>query len=161
MYVWSTSRTITQARSPHSLPPTPRTREKGRERKGEREKERERTVPMEGHASLQEVRVEIAGVVKQIGRVEFNSNAVEAAIAGKGTYRGYSGEDVFLKSNLRVVQREMMKQLRRRERSLTHRKRKLEANLGLAALATQTPQPAAAAVGEQSRERHSVFQQHA
>lgn len=117
---------------------------------------------MEGHANLQEVRVEIAAVVKQIDRVEFNSNAVEAAIAGKGTYRGYSGEDVFLKSNLRVVQREMMKQLRRRERSLTHRKRRLEAKLGLAALESQNPQPPAADVGEQqSRERHPVFQQHA
>lgn len=116
----------------------------------------------EDHASLREVRVEIAAVVKQIDRVEFNSNAVEAAIAGKGTYRGYSGEDVFLKSNLRVVQREMMKQLRRTERSLTHRKRRLEAKLGLAELASQNPQPAATAVGEQqSRKRHPVFQQQA
>lgn len=108
---------------------------------------------VEDDASLREVHVAIAAVMKQINRVECNSNAVEAAIAGKGTYRGYSGEDVFLKSNLRIVQKEMMKQLRRRERSLKHRKRGLEAKLGMVAPAS--PQQAAATtvdvtdVGEQ------------
>lgn len=100
-------------------------------------------MPVIDGAKLQEVQAEIDAVVKQIKRVEFNSNAVEAAIAGHGTYRGYSGEDVFLKNNLSVVQKEMMKQLKRKERSLTHKRQKLEVELGIARATPPVPQPEA------------------
>lgn len=73
-------------------------------------------------ATLQQVQVELDDIIKQIVKVQANSTAVEAAIAGKGTYRGYSGEDVFLKHNLWAVQKEMMKQLRRQERKLVKQK---------------------------------------
>lgn len=73
-------------------------------------------------ASLQRVQVELDEIVNQIVKVQANSTAVEAAIAGKGTYRGYSGEDVFLKHNLWAVQKEMLKQLRRQERKLVKEK---------------------------------------
>lgn len=103
-------------------------------------------------AKLQEVLAEIDAVSNQINRVEFNSSAVEAAIAGHGTYRGYSGEDVFLKNNLSVVQKEMMKQLKRRKRGLMNQKRILEVDVGIVGPASPAPQPAAStgatAVGE-------------
>lgn len=78
-----------------------------------------------GDPTIQEIEKELAAVVKQIGKVETNASAVEAAIAGHGTYRGYSGEDVFLKNNLRVVQKEMMKQLQRKQKGLITKKHQL------------------------------------
>lgn len=84
----------------------------------------------EEKSSLPELEKELAAVSKQIGKVEMNAVAVEDAIAGHGTYRGYSGEDVFLRHNLRVVQREMVKQLRRKERDLKSRKRQLVSRMG-------------------------------
>lgn len=76
-------------------------------------------------AKLEKVESELDDVVKQVAKVVANSNAVEAAIAGKGTYRGYSGEDVFLKNNLWAVQKEMLKQLRRKQRKLVKQKQQL------------------------------------
>ncbi|CAM9143068.1 unnamed protein product [Ectocarpus sp. 4 AP-2014] len=80
---------------------------------------------MTSDAQLQQLQLEIDDVSKQVTKVLINSSAVEAAIAGKGTYRGYSGEDVFLKHNLWAVQKEMLKQLRRRERKLEKQKLQL------------------------------------
>lgn len=80
---------------------------------------------MGDNPKLQQLQVEIDDVAKQIVKVLANSTAVEAAIAGNGTYRGYSGEDVFLKHNLWAVQREMMKQLRRQQRKLEKQKSQL------------------------------------
>lgn len=71
---------------------------------------------------LQQVQSELDDVAKQVMKVQANSAAVEAAIAGKGTYRGYSGEDVFLKHNLWAVQKEMLKHLKRKERELAKQK---------------------------------------
>lgn len=76
-------------------------------------------------SELKEIEKELASIENQIVKVEANSLAVDNAIAGRGTYRGYSGEDCFLKDNLRVVQREMMKQLKRKARGLNCRKRQL------------------------------------
>lgn len=76
-------------------------------------------------ALILQIERELAAIAKQILKVEMNAVAVETAIAGRGTYRGYSGEDVFLKNNLRVVQKEMIKQLRRKERNLKSRKYQL------------------------------------
>lgn len=78
-----------------------------------------------GEPELKEIEKELTSIEKQIDNVEANSVAVDNAIAGRGTYRGYSGEDCFLKDNLRVVQREMMKQLKRKARGLNYRKRQL------------------------------------
>lgn len=78
---------------------------------------------------LKEVEKELVGVQRQLAKVEANSRAVDAAIAGQGTYRGYSGEDCFLKDNLRVVQKEMLKQLRRKERGLDRRRQELLARV--------------------------------
>ncbi|CAM9893904.1 unnamed protein product [Ectocarpus sp. 6 AP-2014] len=80
---------------------------------------------MTSDTQLQQLQLEIDDVSKQVTKVLINSSAVEAAIAGKGTYRGYSGEDVFLKHNLWAVQKEMLKQLRRRERKLAKQKLQL------------------------------------
>lgn len=93
---------------------------------------------------LEEVQAEMEALSRQIRKVEANTDAVEAAIAGRGTFRGYYGEDVFLKHNLRTVQREMMKQLRRQERKLVIRRSTLLAQAAQAAQATTpppTPQP--------------------
>ncbi len=91
-------------------------------------------------ASLQHVQDELDEIVNQIVKVQANSTAVEAAIAGKGTYRGYSGEDVFLKHNLWAVQKEMLKQLRRQERKLVKEKVQL--------LQTISPQQFTSGIGE-------------
>lgn len=80
---------------------------------------------MGDNPKLQQLQVEIDDVAKQMIKVLANSTAVEAAIAGNGTYRGYSGEDVFLKHNLWAVQKEMMKQLRRQQRKLEKQKSQL------------------------------------
>lgn len=71
-----------------------------------------------------ELQLEIEQVMKQIRKVQVNSDSVEAAIAGRGTYRGYSGEDVFLKNNLRLVQAQKMTQLQQRQRQLVEMKAK-------------------------------------
>ena len=76
-------------------------------------------------SQLQQVESELDDVAHQVMKVQANSAAVEAAIAGKGTYRGYSGEDVFLKNNLWAVQKEMLKQLKRKERKLAQQKEQL------------------------------------
>lgn len=73
-------------------------------------------------STLQQVESELDDVAKQVAKVQASSAAVEAAIAGKGTYRGYSGEDVFLKHNLWAVQKEMLKQLKRKESKLAKQK---------------------------------------
>lgn len=80
---------------------------------------------MGDNPKLQQLQLEIDDVTKQIMKVLANSSSVEAAIAGNGTYRGYSGEDVFLKHNLWAVQKEMMKQLRRQQRKLEKQKAQL------------------------------------
>lgn len=80
---------------------------------------------------LKKVEKELSGVKRQLAKVEANTRAVDAAIAGQGTYRGYSGEDCFLKDNLRVVQKEMLKQLRRKERGLDRLRRELMARVGV------------------------------
>lgn len=80
---------------------------------------------MGDNPKLHQLQAELDNVAKQIIKVLANSTAVEAAIAGNGTYRGYSGEDVFLKHNLWAVQKEMMKQLRRQERRLEKQKAQL------------------------------------
>lgn len=77
------------------------------------------------NTQLTEIQAEMDAVAKQIVKVDANSRAVEAAISGQASFRGYSGEDVFLKNNLQAVQKEMMKQLRRREQSLANQKREL------------------------------------
>lgn len=77
---------------------------------------------MSESSKLQQVEIELDDVATQIMEVQANSEAVEAAIAGKGTYRGYSGEDVFLTHNLSVVQKEILKQLKRKERTLAKQK---------------------------------------
>lgn len=81
------------------------------------------------YSTLPEIEKELAAVSKQIEKVEMNAAAVEAAIAGVGTYRGYSGEDVFLKHNLRVVQQIMVKQLRGKERGFQNQRRQLLSQL--------------------------------
>lgn len=80
---------------------------------------------MGDNTKLQQLQAKLDDVAKQIIKVLANSTAVEAAIAGNGTYRGYSGEDVFLKHNLWAVQKEMMKELRRQERKLEKQKAQL------------------------------------
>lgn len=93
-------------------------------------------------SKLQQVQRELDDVAKQVIKVQANSAAVEAAIAGKGTYRGYSGEDVFLKNNLWAVQKEMLKQLKRKERKLAKQKVQL-----LQHISPQPPPP----TGEKKR----------
>lgn len=80
---------------------------------------------MGDNPKLRQLQIELDDVGKQIVKVLANSSSVEAAIAGNGTYRGYSGEDVFLKHNLWAVQKEMMKQLRRQQRKLEKQKAQL------------------------------------
>ena len=87
--------------------------------------------------NIQVLQAEIDAVAKQMQTVEANSKAVESAIVAKGTFRGYHGEDLFLKHNLGTVQAEMVKQLLRRDRGLNVQKRELLDRLG----------PDAAAVG--------------
>lgn len=62
-----------------------------------------------------------AGFDWKSGKVQADSAAVEAAIEGKGTYRGFSGEDVFLKEHLCVFRKDMLKQLKRKEQQLLQR----------------------------------------
>lgn len=80
---------------------------------------------MATEAMLRQIQGAIEDVEKEVAKVLANSAAVEAAIAGTGTFRGYSGEDVFLRHNLWTVQKEMLKQLRRKERKLAKQKLQL------------------------------------
>lgn len=76
-------------------------------------------------SQLQQIQSELDHVAQEVMEVQANSAAVEAAIAGKGTYRGYSGEDVFLKHNLWPFQKEMLKQLKLKEKNLAKQKLQL------------------------------------
>lgn len=80
--------------------------------------------------NLQALQAEIDAVAKQMQKVEANSKAVESAIVVKGTFRGYRGEDLFLKHNLGTVQEEMMKQLMRKQKGLDNRRRELLGRCG-------------------------------
>lgn len=81
-------------------------------------------------ANIQELQKEIDAVSKQMQKVEANSKAVESAIVVEGTFRGYRGEDLFLKHNLGTVQEEMMKQLMRKQKRLNIRRRELLGHCG-------------------------------